>query len=152
MDVNSQAFRALDQIEKHEALAIEGRKVRFSPVDLLRLMSSNCQPLRIKEEDQRAEIVKRLLALKPALPGGRLRGMVTPLRPYQMKGVDWLRFLFENNLGGLLCDDMGLGKTHQTMALMISLRERNRIKDPFLIVCPTTVISHWMNKIPDLLT
>ncbi len=30
---------------------------------------------------------------------------------------------------------------------MISLRERNKIKDPFLVVCPTTVISHWMNKI-----
>ena len=128
-------------------MAVEGRKVRLSAIHLLRLMSSNSQPLRIKEEDERAEIVKRLLALKPALPAGRLKGMVTPLRPYQVKGVDWLRFLFENNLGGLLCDDMGLGKTHQGMALIISLRERNQIKDPFLIVCPTTVISHWMNKI-----
>ncbi len=64
-----------------------------------------------------------------------------------MKGVDWLRFLFENGLSGLLCDDMGLGKTHQAMALMVSLRERNRIRDPFLVVCPTTLISHWLNKI-----
>jgi superfamily II DNA or RNA helicase len=147
VDINSHAFRALDQIEKDELLAIEGKKVRFSPIGLLRLMASNSKPLRIKEEDQRAEIVKRLLALKPALPGGRLRGMVTPLRGYQVKGADWLRFLFENNLGGLLCDDMGLGKTHQAMALMVSLRERDGIKEPFLIVCPTTVISHWMNRI-----
>ena len=78
---------------------------------------------------------------------GVLKGMTTPLRPYQLKGVDWLRFLYENGLSGLLCDDMGLGKTHQAMALMVWLKERQRVKDPFLVVCPTTVISHWINKI-----
>ena len=41
-------------------------------------------------------------------------------------GVDWLTFLFENRLGGLLCDDMGLGKTHQVMALMVKLREEKK--------------------------
>ena len=42
---------------------------------------------------------------------------------------------------------MGLGKTHQAMALMAWLREHQKEKAPFLVVCPTTVISHWRNKI-----
>ncbi|HYK89560.1 MAG TPA: DEAD/DEAH box helicase [Acidobacteriota bacterium] len=73
--------------------------------------------------------------------------MKTALRPYQRIGVDWSRFLCESGLAGLLCDDMGLGKTHQAMAQMVWLRERKKAKEPFLVVCPTTVISHWLNKI-----
>ncbi|NVM57318.1 MAG: DEAD/DEAH box helicase, partial [Desulfobacterales bacterium] len=71
------------------------------------------------------------------------------LRPYQKLGLEWLYFLFENSLGGLLCDEMGLGKTHQVMALMVALREHNRVKEPFLVVCPTTVLSHWHEKLRD---
>jgi SNF2 family DNA or RNA helicase len=61
--------------------------------------------------------------------------------------VEWLLFLFENGLGGLLCDDMGMGKTHEVMGLMVALREKGRLKKPFLVVCPTTVLSHWQGKI-----
>ena len=145
VDVNAEVFGALDAVARDGALVVEGDKVRFSALDLLRLASASAKPVRV--EEQRAEIVKRLLALAPSLPTGNLKGMVTPLRPYQLRGVDWLRFLFENGLSGLLCDDMGLGKTHQAMALMVALRQRNKTRDPFLVVCPTTVISHWLDKV-----
>jgi SNF2 family DNA or RNA helicase len=75
--------------------------------------------------------------------------MNSSLRPYQKLGVEWLLFLFENGLGGLLCDDMGLGKTHQVMGLMLLLRKHMGVKEPFLVVCPTTVLSHWSGKILD---
>jgi SNF2 family DNA or RNA helicase len=91
--------------------------------------------------------LKDLLALKPGKPLGTLKGMKSSLRDYQKIGVDWLSFLFENRLGGLLCDDMGLGKTHQVMALMVKLREKEKIRKPLLVVCPTTVLSHWSQKI-----
>jgi SNF2 family DNA or RNA helicase len=42
---------------------------------------------------------------------------------------------------------MGLGKTHQVMALMLALREHGGVEEPFLVVCPTTVLSHWEEKI-----
>jgi Superfamily II DNA/RNA helicases, SNF2 family len=38
------------------------------------------------------------------------------LRPYQQQGLNWLQFLREHGLGGILADDMGLGKTLQTLA------------------------------------
>jgi SNF2 family DNA or RNA helicase len=42
-----------------------------------------------------------------------------------------------------------LGKTHQVMALMTALLSRPEKTGPFLVVCPTTVISHWHKKITE---
>jgi SNF2 family DNA or RNA helicase len=43
-------------------------------------------------------------------------GFTATLRPYQQIGLDWLQFLREYGLAGILADDMGLGKTVQTLA------------------------------------
>ena len=149
IDVNCEAFRILETIGNQSEEAVQGDRLRFSAVDLLRLLSSLPEKVEVRGEQGRDRILQRLLALKPAKPWKRPKGLKTELRPYQQKGVDWLRFLYENGLGGLLCDDMGLGKTHQAMALMVWLREKHQVKGPFLVVSPTTVISHWRNKIRD---
>lgn len=78
-----------------------------------------------------------------------LEGLKSHLRSYQEKGVEWLWFLYNNTLSGLLCDDMGLGKTHQAMALMASVRHTGRHR--FLVVCPTSVIYHWEEKLQQFL-
>lgn len=142
----------------------EGR-LRLSIADLLRLGATSEAPVRLAEMGgsgdhpaqpsageaevwrQRAELLERLLTLQPATPFRTEGGLTSELRPYQLHGVEWLRFLAENGLSGLLCDDMGLGKTHQAMALMVSLREQDGVGEPFLVVCPTTVLSHWQAKI-----
>jgi hypothetical protein len=46
------------------------------------------------------------------------RGIRATLRPYQLEGFQWLAFLWQHQLGGILADDMGLGKTLQTLALI----------------------------------
>lgn len=80
-----------------------------------------------------------------------LSGLKSELRPYQEKGVQWLWHLYLNNLSGLLCDDMGLGKTHQSMALIAALVSAKKQADEpspkFLVVCPTSVMFHWYEKI-----
>ena len=68
------------------------------------------------------------------------------LRPYQLDGFKWLWWLYSNNLSGLLADEMGLGKTHQTMALLAAVAQRETRKIS-LVVCPTSVIDHWMDKL-----
>lgn len=68
------------------------------------------------------------------------------LRPYQLEGFKWLWWLYSNGLGGLLADEMGLGKTHQTMALLAAVSERESRKIS-LVVCPTSVIDHWLDKL-----
>ncbi|MCB1044283.1 MAG: DEAD/DEAH box helicase [Acidobacteria bacterium] len=67
------------------------------------------------------------------------------LRPYQQLGYQWLWFLNHYALGGLLCDQMGLGKTHQAMALLAAVHHEPSRRS--LIVCPTSVIHHWDEKI-----
>ncbi|PIP37375.1 MAG: hypothetical protein COX19_16920, partial [Desulfobacterales bacterium CG23_combo_of_CG06-09_8_20_14_all_51_8] len=93
------------------------------------------------------ETLRRLLHMAPATVIKELSGLSGQLREYQHRGVEWLAYLFENRLGGLLCDEMGLGKTHQIMGLMVWLFTKKAEKAPFLVICPTTVISHWERKI-----
>ncbi|MBI2603168.1 MAG: DEAD/DEAH box helicase family protein, partial [Deltaproteobacteria bacterium] len=71
------------------------------------------------------------------------------LREYQKRGLEWLWWLRSQGLHGLLADDMGLGKTHQAMAIMSAIQgcEKPKKETQFLIVCPTTVIDHWLDKI-----
>lgn len=123
--------------------------LRLSSAQILRLKSSTSKPLRIQGSQDRAAILRRLLDFQPSQPLRQLRGLTSKLRPYQKIGVEWLHFLYENQLAGLLCDDMGLGKTHQAMALMVLLREEHHVEDPFLVVCPRTVISHWRDKLAE---
>jgi SNF2 family DNA or RNA helicase len=65
------------------------------------------------------------------------------LRPYQRTGFNWLAFLYEHRLGGVLADDMGLGKTLQALALMCHTRERGLTNAPYLVVAPTSVVGNW---------
>ncbi len=70
------------------------------------------------------------------------------LRTYQHFGFKWLWWLYRNRLHGLLADEMGLGKTHQTMALLAAIQSEKR-NFRFLVVCPTTVLTHWQEKVSD---
>ena len=67
------------------------------------------------------------------------------LRPYQARGYSWLRWLTSWGLGACLADDMGLGKTIQTLAFILADRAEGH-KDPFLVVCPTSVVSNWRRE------
>lgn len=67
------------------------------------------------------------------------------LRPYQVQGVKWLWYLYDNKLGGCLADDMGLGKTLQTIA-MLSLAYQHAER-PTLIVMPRSLLFNWEKEL-----
>lgn len=92
-------------------------------------------------------------------------GLQATLRPYQVEGFQWLSFLYEQRLGGILADDMGLGKTVQALALLAHAIEEHRAASeraaserttkrgesvepfaPFLVVAPTSVITNWATE------
>ncbi len=160
IDLNAPALRSLGSLPGRSASAgrssVAGNggsgnggagSVRLSSAELLRLQASSAAPIRVEGEGRRTDFLRRFLALRPADPLVEPEGLRSILRPYQKLGVEWLKFLYENGLAGLLCDDMGLGKTHQAMALMVILREQLGVGLPILVVCPRTVISHWRNKL-----
>jgi len=73
-------------------------------------------------------------------------GLRATLRPYQLVGFNWLAFLYEHRLGGVLADDMGLGKTVQALALMCHAFEQELTDLPFLVIAPTSVVENWASE------
>lgn len=65
------------------------------------------------------------------------------LRPYQLVGYNWLKFMQAQSFGALLADDMGLGKTIQVLALLDSLRYENRRT---LLVIPASLLENWKKE------
>ncbi|OLP02672.1 helicase SNF2 [Mycolicibacterium porcinum] len=84
----------------------------------------------------------RLAAARPPEPVDPPAGLAAELRDYQRDGLDWLSFLWDNGIGGVLADDMGLGKTVQTLALITRAVSGGAGK--FLVVAPTSVARNWV--------
>ena len=91
------------------------------------------------------------------------------LRPYQLRGLQWLAFLDRLGIGGCLADDMGLGKTIQLIALLLNERasvgatpaspsrdEKGRDAGVVptlgrtgttLLFAPTSVVGNWVREL-----
>jgi non-specific serine/threonine protein kinase len=102
-----------------------------------------------------------------ALLRGELEGALTvlptpdgfegELRPYQERGVAWLKMLEGLGLGACLADDMGLGKTAMVLALLQGERDPGTLgkgrgkkagaaPGPTLVICPTSVAGNWARE------
>jgi SWI/SNF-related matrix-associated actin-dependent regulator of chromatin subfamily A protein 2/4 len=66
------------------------------------------------------------------------------LKEYQLKGLEWMVSLYNNNLNGILADEMGLGKTIQTIALCTYLLEKKGVNGPHLVIVPLSTLSNWV--------
>ena len=147
IDTMSSEFAWMDGVDEQNLG--EKNTLRLKPTEYLRVLAMHDQP------DKRFSAgTKRWFDGLANLRGpGRLPSiseMKGKLRPYQRNGYGWLWFLYENGFSGLLCDDMGLGKTHQVMALMSAILRQPADRSDrmrFLVVCPTTVLSHWKDKV-----
>ncbi len=69
------------------------------------------------------------------------------LRAYQEIGFRWLYTNINKGFGCCIADDMGLGKTIQVISLILKLKEENRLKQPVLVVCPTTLMGNWKREL-----
>ncbi|KAK1756169.1 SNF2 family N-terminal domain-containing protein [Echria macrotheca] len=65
------------------------------------------------------------------------------LKEYQIKGLQWMISLYNNNLNGILADEMGLGKTIQTISLITYLIERKMQNGPYLVIVPLSTLTNW---------
>ncbi len=77
------------------------------------------------------------------------------LRPYQLRGYQWMYKNSRLGFGSLIADDMGLGKTLQVIATLLKLKEDGEFEThKGLIVVPTTLLTNWQKEInkfaPDL--
>jgi hypothetical protein len=109
---------------------------------------ASAAPLLELLEDTDAVVPPDLARLRDWLDGGEglpeappTPGLMAELRPYQITGARWMRFLREVSLHGVLADDMGLGKTLQTIAALLAT------KGPHLVVAPTSVLGTWQREV-----
>ncbi|MHB0991021.1 MAG: DEAD/DEAH box helicase [Burkholderiales bacterium] len=70
-------------------------------------------------------------------------GLKADLRGYQQEGLNWLQFLREYGLAGILADDMGLGKTLQALAHLLVEKQSGRADLPSLVIAPTSLMFNW---------
>ncbi|MEM6630504.1 MAG: DEAD/DEAH box helicase [Bacteroidota bacterium] len=73
------------------------------------------------------------------------KGLKASLRNYQHTGFEWLCFLKQQGMGGILADDMGLGKTLQTLTLLLKEKEEGATSAS-LIILPTSLIYNWKGE------
>jgi hypothetical protein len=88
-------------------------------------------------------------------------GFIGELRPYQLRGVAWLKMLERLGLGACLADDMGLGKTATVLALLQDEHLNDTLgkgkgkgkglglmtaHGPTLVICPTSVAGNWARE------
>ncbi|XP_060132451.1 chromodomain-helicase-DNA-binding protein 5 [Zootoca vivipara] len=65
------------------------------------------------------------------------------LHPYQLEGLNWLRFSWAQGMDTILADEMGLGKTVQTIVYLYSLYKEGHSKGPYLVSAPLSTIINW---------
>ncbi|KAK3131779.1 hypothetical protein QOZ80_6AG0511350 [Eleusine coracana subsp. coracana] len=63
------------------------------------------------------------------------------LHPYQLEGLNFLRYSWHKNKPVILGDEMGLGKTIQSIAFLASLFEDKF--GPHLVVAPLSTLRNW---------
>ncbi len=70
------------------------------------------------------------------------------MRPYQLRGYEWLYKNSKIGFGSILADDMGLGKTLQTLAILLKFKEDKLLKkEKALIIMPTTILTNWSKEL-----
>ena len=100
----------------------------------------------IEADDGFKEFIHKLRNFKALAPINIPEGFQGSLREYQKEGFNWLTFLREYGLAGILADDMGLGKTIQALTLLLYHHKGQGGKDrkPSLVVAPTSVVYNWL--------
>ena len=118
--------------------------IPFSRSRIFEILELKKMGIDIDLSDKEKELCDFLIDPKKIPPYEIPENLRNVLRAYQKKGYNWLRYLYENKLGGCLADDMGLGKTLQTITFLDSIiHEVKRV----LIVCPISILINWEKEV-----
>lgn len=134
----------LRNILRHLSALVDPSHPFLHPLDAATIVSESDLP--IDPSPTLAKLAKHLSDPKrKSNPEAPPAGLRAELRPYQLIGYQWMRFLADHSLHGILADDMGLGKTIQTLAHILAEKDSGRTKGkPTLVVAPTSVVPNWL--------
>ncbi len=123
-----------------------GESLKLSRMDAMRTTASLGEGAVWEGTQHLRDMVQKLKgnAVLPDVP--LPASLKATLRPYQQQGVNWLQFLREYGLAGILADDMGLGKTLQTLAHIQIEKDAGRLTEPALIIAPVSLMGNWRRE------
>ena len=131
----------LRAILHHLAALTDPKAPSLHPLDAAALVEDEALPIDPPAELKglRSKLLKKQKETEEFIPP---EGLQAELRDYQKTGSEWMNFLSEHELNGILADDMGLGKTLQTLTHILQLKAEGK-NDPVLVVAPTSVVPNW---------
>ncbi|CAB1427115.1 unnamed protein product [Pleuronectes platessa] len=102
---------------------------------------------KLKEDHQKKEVPPDAPIIDPTIKFEHQPWYINAtggtLHPYQLEGLNWLRFSWAQGTDTILADEMGLGKTVQTIVFLYSLYKEGHSKGPFLVSAPLSTIINW---------
>ncbi len=124
----------------------DGETLKLSRLDAMRTTAALGEGAVWDGAQHLREMVQRLSG-RAEMPEVAVPSSVqASLRPYQQQGLNWLQFLREHGLGGILADDMGLGKTLQTLTHIQVEKDAGRLTRPALIIAPVSLMGNWRRE------
>lgn len=113
------------------------------------------------KSSNRASPEKDMPMTPSSLDGSRLKRPLVPkqpslmdgncvMKPFQLFGLNWMRLLYNYDIGCILADEMGLGKTCQVISLLCELVEAHENRPsgrrpwPNLVVVPPSTYNNWL--------
>lgn len=107
-------------------------------------LSGSYKDAPVKVTDACRELLDRFRRM-PSLPVPS--GLRAELRPYQLRGYEWMMHNLSLGFGAIIADDMGLGKTLQVIAVILKLREDGNLRRcKALVVVPTGLLANWQKE------
>jgi len=125
---------------------LSGDALRLSRLEALRLGATLGEGAHWSGAAQLRAMLGQLLGAGVLPEVAVPQGLHAQLRPYQQHGLNWLQFLRQHQLGGVLADDMGLGKTLQTLAHLLCEKEAGRMDRPCLVIAPVSLLGNWRRE------
>ncbi|MEM9284193.1 MAG: SNF2-related protein, partial [Verrucomicrobiota bacterium] len=137
----------LTELFDHHVIGEDG-SLRVHPLRAAQLANQDGEVKLVNSVPEALEcFADSIESLKPREIPDVSADFLAELRPYQQDGFEWLQFLREQKLGGILADDMGLGKTVQTLCHLHHEKRSGRCDLPSLIVAPKSVVPNWEKEV-----
>ena len=143
---NDVLIKLWEDLQEYGYVDVEKQQLRM-PTFSLKLIEGTLKLIKDIEYDENVKRLKMMFdkfeGIKEVEPP---KGLKAELWDFQKKGLNWLVFLSDFGLSGILADDMGLGKTIQAIALLQYKKEKEGSRTS-LVITPTSVLQNWYFEI-----